>query len=130
MGRDTVLRSGSKSDDDMEKLITKVCSVFLNQFKEEFMSKIDKLDSTLNRVCESFNRLDLTVKKNTKDIAALQDRFDSLEQSSKRNSLRICGVAELENENLEEVLSDVFSNKLTISCSRSDITLCLSFKVK
>lgn len=128
MGRDTVTRSGSRSEDDMDKLINKVCTNFANQLKEELHSKIDKLDEKLNKLCESLNHINSLVQKNIKAIADVQDRFDNLEQSSKRNSVRICGFKETENENLLELLPEFISQNLNVNCSQSDIDYVFRLK--
>ena len=128
MGRETTTRSNSRSDDDLEKLITKVCTNFDTQLREELNPRMDKLDTKFNKICESLSKIQNSVQNNTKSIVELQNRIDIMEQHSKRNALRICGFSEREDEALLNLIPEFITQKLNINCATSDIDYVFRLK--
>lgn len=115
-------RSSSRSDDDnIEKLISRVCANFVNQMEAKIDAKMDKLSSKLNEVCNSFKDMKGEIQKNTIAIGQLEGLIDELDQQSKRNSMRMCGLLEKDDEDLLEVIPTFITKKLKIPCSRNDI---------
>lgn len=116
------LRSSSRSDDDsMEKLIEKICTNFANKLEAKIEARIGKLDAKLDKLCDSLNDIKRSVSTNCKAISDLQQRIDILDQNSKRNSIRICGIEELPDERLPAVVASFISNKLNVACEECDI---------
>lgn len=110
----------SRSEDDIEKLITKVCTNFTAQLEQKFDSKWEKMDKKLSDVCSTLKNLNINVNNNTKAITEIQDKVDGLEQRFKRNTLRFCGLDE-DNEDLTNVVSEFIKEKLEIPCSPMEI---------
>ena len=129
MGRDNMgTRSSSRSEDDIEKLISRVCTHFVTQLKEELNSKIDKLDEKISKVFDSLASIKSSVQNNSKSIENLQRKYDELDQGCRKNSLRICGFQEEDDEDLLALLPEFFSQKLNISCSSKDIDYVFRLK--
>lgn len=120
----------STSDDDLERLIKRVCTTFFNQIKDELSEKINKIESKIDQYCESLKVIDTKIESNKKEMTELQYRIENLEQKSKANSLRICGIEEVEDEDLSVVLTDLFSDKLNIQISQKDIDYVFRLKSK
>lgn len=121
---------GKLDEDEMEKLIKKVCATFFTQIKEELTVKMIKLESKLDDVCVALKDINSRIMDNKKNITELQDRVESLEQKAKANSLRVFGVEESENEDLSGVLVGLFSEKLNINISQTDIDYVFRLRKK
>ena len=119
-------RQGNKGstqgdEDNLEKLINKVCTNFIAQLEEKLDTRLEKLDSKLSHVCNTLNNLNKTVSENSQGVSDLQIKVDALEQDQKRKCLRFGGIAESVNENLNAVISSFIIAQLKIQCSESDI---------
>lgn len=119
-----------KTEDDLEKLINKVCATFINQLKEELSDKIKQIDVKITQVCEILKNIETKIDSNKKEISELQHRVENLEQRSKANSLRICGIKRTKDEDLPAILTDILSEKLNIQVSLKDIDYAFRLKSK
>ncbi|KAJ8968119.1 hypothetical protein NQ317_003180 [Molorchus minor] len=114
-------RSAKQEEEYLEQLISKVCTNFTNQLEEKLDLKVKQLDAKLSQVCDSLKNINILVNNNVKDIKELQQRCETLEQQSKRNSLRLCGFNETEGENLSQSLASFFEENLKINCASNEI---------
>lgn len=53
-----------------------------------------------------------------------QEKCDNVEQYSRRNCLRVFGIPEKENEDVEELLISVFNNNMKLNVEKSSIERC------
>ena len=125
MGGNSRTRNGTGSTtdigDETEKLIQKVCSSFCSQIKTEFNQRFDKIDSNLRELSNSIKGLRVDISTNTASISKLNIKTDMLDQSAKRNTLRIHGLQEQQDENTIEEAIAFIKNILKIECSAEDI---------
>lgn len=121
-GRSTKNSMSTGLDDDaLEQLINKVCTNFTQQLYKKLDSRTKKLESKLTQACESFTALNDRVSSNAKTILKIGERMDLVEQGNKRNTLRLCGLPESENEELEQLLLSFINNDLKVSCDITDL---------
>lgn len=128
MGGTTRSNRGSSStgseEENLEKLMSKVCNNFLAQFESKLDSRLQKLEDKLTQVCDSIKALTASVEKNSKKIIELDEKIDNLEQDRKKNCIRICGLPENPNENLIESIIHFVRTDLKINCASSEIDYC------
>ncbi|KAJ8981734.1 hypothetical protein NQ317_008995 [Molorchus minor] len=113
--------TGSFTEEQLEKLITKVCSNFVNQLESKIDKKFERLELKLTETTNLLKMLGDKVNCNEKAISSLSQKSDYLEQYLKRNALRIHGITESENENIVAKVIDFINAKLKISCDPRDI---------
>jgi len=111
---EAALMSDAVINDLVTRLATKVSSLINESLKnslEEARSSIRTLEAELGALREDLNRQNDQHKK----------RADELEQYTRRNSLRIFGVTEREQEDTDQLVVDLAAEKLGINISRADI---------
>lgn len=114
-----VLRGGSD-----EKLIQSVVEKVLAS--EAFIAKIvaamkQSFESQINEIKKEYNeKVSLLEKENFK----LQDNYDSLEQYSRSNNIRIFGIQESDNENVYETVIKLCNDNLEVKIANTDIDVC------
>ncbi|KAK9728820.1 hypothetical protein QE152_g16983 [Popillia japonica] len=81
-----------------KELVTKISEDVTKKFEE--------------KVTDTFANYDSKISLLEKDNAALHAKIDSLEQYTRRNSIRIFGVHEESNENTLNVVKSIFSDTL------------------
>lgn len=119
-------RGANKSDsDDIEKLITKVCSNFVKQMETKLDERLCKFEDKLSTLYTSIDKFEPMITKNTAAILDVQDRLDDLEQKYKNNCIRICGLKRDNSLNLVDSVISFLKNNLNISCSSSDIDFAI-----
>lgn len=107
-------------EDSIEKLVSKVCSNFVQQLEKKLDTGIRKLENRLTEACDTFSKVSAEVASNKKSICKMQNRLENLDQVYKRNSLRICGLPESNSENLGDTLMQFFHMQLKTSCEVSE----------
>lgn len=112
------LRSG---DEDMEKLITKICSSFVSQLEEKLTAKLEKLDNKISDLCDALKGIATTVHENTENLTKMQHALDVLDQRCRKNNIRVCGIEEEEREDIRHVVANVLTEKLGLSVAPTDI---------
>ncbi|CAG9812936.1 unnamed protein product [Phaedon cochleariae] len=115
--------SNGANDAAMEHLINKVCANFVNQLETKFEKQLDKLHDKLSDMSESLNKMSASVTVNTNSITNLVKRSDQFEQLHKKNSLRIYGIVERDNENTPETIVEFINKELGVECSRRDLDM-------
>lgn len=108
-----VVKEVLKSNDFMQTLSAIIKEAVSTQF-EEYMKKQDKVIKDLladNKTIKAENEI-------------LLQRVDRTEQYSRRNNIRIFGIPELENENLEEIVLNVFNNEMDLNIPLENIERC------
>lgn len=116
-------RGGTRSTsdcEDMEKLITKVCTRLISQMEETIVSKLSKLEAIISSFCERVEKCEALVAKNSVTVIALEDRLENLEQTSRNNSVRICGM-EVGEKDIPSAVSLFIKNELKIPCTLQDL---------
>lgn len=76
------------------------------------------------KVTDTFANYDSKISLLEKDNAALHAKIDSLEQYTRRNSIRIFGVHEESNENTLNVVKSIFSDTLKAADTLTWIDRC------
>lgn len=113
--------SNSNTDASVEKLISKVCANFASQLECKINKQFEKLEDQLSEITNSLKSLNTKVESNSKVIAHIDEKYDFIEQSLKRNSLRFHGFAETEGENVNDIIIAFINTHLKIPCSVRDI---------
>lgn len=116
-------RSKTKVHNELstEELIYKVCNEFMEKIDKSMDEKFVVFRDKLNEVTNSVSSLNNTVRNNVKDISQLNKKVDALEQASKNNTLRICGLNEEEDEcSVVDHVANFFSEKLGVTCRAED----------
>lgn len=88
---------------------------------------IERLEKSINFNTEVVEDLRKELGLRDKKIHEMQENIQELEQYQRRNSLRIFGVPEKENENTDSLALEMFKNKLGVNLSTRDI--CRSHRV-
>lgn len=126
--RETRAAKGSSStgldEEDMERLIAKVCNNLLTKFDNKLDSRFQRLESKLTQACESMDNLTAGIENNAAKLMDLEERLDSYDQERKKNCIRICGLPENSHDDLMVSVVNFISNNLKIVCSKRDIDYC------
>ncbi|CAG9760125.1 unnamed protein product [Ceutorhynchus assimilis] len=113
-------RSSSKSEEDIENLISRVCSNFVSQLERKLDSKLEAFETKITSLCDSLKDVNLSLAKNSQVIDELAVKVDVVEQRSKRNTLRLCGFEENQEDDLKTVLK-FFSDATLDSIQENEI---------
>lgn len=107
-------------------LIKETISTLIVEVKETVSREINKkLEQKLSQLfCNIENKITLATEEN----ASLQRKLDSLEQYTRRNSIRLFGVPEETNENTLNVVKSVFTEKLNLPAVCDAIDRCHRLK--
>lgn len=92
----------------LENLILKISSAVVEKLEVKF-NKLEKL-------IEKCSNLESNVNNLLKDNEDLFKKFDSLEQYTRRNSVRIFGMEEKKDEIVEDSVLEVFNKQLGPEC--------------
>lgn len=102
------------SDDAVNKICVKLTAMLTPTF-----------ESTMNNKCatiiQSINEIKDLVKVNSNRFVAIDKRIDDLEQYSRRNNLRVFGVHEVQGEDTDTLLLDLFRNKLNLTITLNEL---------
>ena len=91
-----------------EEFLNKIVSAVSLRVSEIFEEKISKFQKDLKVLQQQLVRKD-------EQITSLSEEVDRLHQYSRRNCLRITGVPEKKNESTDQVVLQVFQDKLNVS---------------
>lgn len=108
-------------ESDLEILINKVCTQFVNQLEQKFDQKLEKLDKNVIELSNSIKNLNKMVTSNNNAIESIMAKCDILEQRGKRNALRINGIPEKEGEVVPNIVISLITNTLKLTCTEQDI---------
>lgn len=117
-------RGGTRStsdSEDMEKMMTKVCTKLINQMEEKIVSKLSKLEEIMSSFCDRVVECEASIAKNSESIIALENQLENLEQASKNNCIRVCGMEIGEKEDVPSAVASFIKNKLKIPCTLQDL---------
>lgn len=105
--------------------------------KESFIACItESITATIEaRMEKIMNKYETLITRLTEEVTTLKsenqilkkeciDNVDKLEQYSRRNNLRFLGVAEEQNEDVENVIKDILNKKLHINTDKDVIERC------
>ena len=111
----------SETGDDLEKIISKVCTTFFSQIERKLNERFDKIDAHLIALSNDLKSLKSKVDTNSKNIHNIKNEIDQNAQLSKRNSLRFHNIAESEEKDTVDVLLSFINDSLKIPCTRHEI---------
>lgn len=118
------LRPGSVATDDpspeMEELINKVCARLETKLSKKIDDMAKTVTSKIDDLQRSFSHISALANTNLESIKSLEQKVEMLEQHTKKNSLRLNGVTEEQNEDVLGVVKSIFKNYLKVSCNTSD----------
>ncbi|KAG5869051.1 hypothetical protein JTB14_001402 [Gonioctena quinquepunctata] len=89
----------------INKLAPKITSKIEEQL-EKLSKQFEKMDTKLNNVAIKLNVLDELAHSYQKEVSLLRNELDSFEQTNKMNTLRLVGMKEDVNENLQDSLRE------------------------
>ncbi|KAK9736824.1 hypothetical protein QE152_g11246 [Popillia japonica] len=106
-----LINTAIKSELQSDKIIEKLSSL---------ESLVVKFEVSLKSVAEKYeSQISLLEEENKK----LNMKLNKLEQHSRRNSIRIFGLKEENNEDIHKKVKDFFSNKLNVTIEEEHIEL-------
>lgn len=105
------------SDISEEDFIKNICK----QQTEDILKSLNPKFENLQKSLENFGA---RIENNEKKIEQIDYRIDEMEQRNKLNNLIIYGITENHNENVEELLTTLFKNKLGIEINPNEIENC------
>lgn len=96
---------------------SKVIRVEIDEMKDQIKALEDKFESLKHEVIRAKS-------DNTASRAELEEKVDRLDQYTRRNCIRIYGVAETNDENPEEVIVNTIQEKMNIKVLLNEIERC------
>lgn len=73
------------------------------------------IQGALEKLNNKINLIEGKIEEVQAENEDIKKRLDELEQSARSNQIRIYGIPEIINENLEETVKDIFESKLNIT---------------
>lgn len=113
--------SAKNTDEPKEEFISKVCANVIKQLDENMNKKFETLGNKIDNLTMSMRSLDNSVVANTNAICNLNKAQDKIDQVLKRNSVRIEGLPEEEDEITVCLVADFIQKFLKINCTENDI---------
>lgn len=104
-------------DSFLDKLAAKLANAVASKLEVKIEEKFNKLIGKLETANKRISSLE-------KENEELFNKIDKLEQYTRRNSIRIFGVQESENENLLENILDLFNKNMDLSVTPQDVDRC------
>lgn len=116
---------GALSNPDMlDRFVNSLCSIPLLKDKivQCLMPSLeDQITNILQPLKETANDLKSSLKTMQTNYDKLEDRYDDLEQYSRRQSVRIAGVGEIDNENTDDLVVSFAKDVLDIDLEHVEI---------
>lgn len=113
-GTEKTSKQGTSTELLSEELLTKICKQQSEAIFNKFEEKFAKLENCLSSFEAKF-------EENLKKIEILEKRIDDNEQYNRLNNLRVYGIKETGEENVENLIIELFKNKLNVNISGMDI---------
>lgn len=93
---------------------------------KDYLQKEDFIELLISRVSASiiqnvYQHFEDKMEQLQQDKQLLEEKIDRLEQYSRRNNVRLFGIQEMDNENVEEKVISIFKSKLNINIRAEDI---------
>ncbi|KAG5865031.1 hypothetical protein JTB14_013323 [Gonioctena quinquepunctata] len=104
----------------INKLAPKITAKIEEQL-EKLSKQFEKMDTKLNNVAIKLNASDELAHSNQKEVPILRNKLDSFEQTNKMNTLRLVGMKEDVNENLQGSILHLFNGGMKIKCVLGEI---------
>ena len=89
----------------------------LGEFNKKFGELNDKIEAQKEKI--TTQAMEITVLK--KEKQAVTDECDELQQYSRRNSIRISGIPENSDEDIERDIKDLFESVLKVNVAKGDL---------
>lgn len=120
----------------METLVSKLIPKLIQLIEEQLAPKltekieerldkltntIEKMENKLKDVVDKLVSLEKQAQTNKQEIKTVTDKLDVIEQNLKRNTLRLVGVKEEENEHLLSKVLNIINDALKIKCAQWEI---------
>ncbi|CAG9819992.1 unnamed protein product [Phaedon cochleariae] len=71
-----------------------------------------------------FNTLDVSIKKVIKEKVSMLQKYDNMEQETRRNNLRVFNYQEKNTEDTRQEIMKLFNHKLSTKLTDDDIEIC------
>lgn len=105
---------------------------------EKFFSDVSKTKTLVKYIAETVRKdFEEIIRNHEKRINTLETenhilkkQLDNLEQYNRRQTLRIFGITENENENVPEIVEDMLKNKMQLNISPNNIEECYRIRNK
>lgn len=104
-----------------EEFLKNLNSIFASVLKEQLAIVIKPYEERLNTLELQLSEMQKECDKMKKEF---EQKLDSQEQYSRRNNIRIFGVAEVEKENIEDTILKVFNVDMKLNINPSHIDRC------
>lgn len=110
-----------------KKVSAAICDAIVANIIEKLSEKFNYYDSKIAFLEEELNLLKnsntVPIQNNIScdEQKNLKQKIDQLQQSAKRNNIRLFGIREDKNENLLKRTNELFNNKLKIPLNENDI---------
>lgn len=119
--RSSKISKQSVSEEDMTKTVTldpDTIKMLTESISSSITAQLDKKLDNINLTLSSINNFQ---DKCIKRLNNVEVNHDLLEQYTRRNNIRIFGLSEGPNENVDLLVTELFTNKLNVRCSIEDI---------
>lgn len=113
--------TGLISEEQLETLMTRVCSNFVKQLESKIDNKFDHLEKKLTDTTAAVKCFEQKINSHENAIASLTTKNDYSEQIRKRNNLCFHGLLEGENEDILVEVVNFINVKLKVPCEAFDI---------
>lgn len=110
-----------KPANEIEQLITKVCSKFSDELELKLDKKFEKLSDQINNLNLSVTNLNKSTEANKSAISLLEQSTDFIQQTLKKNSLRFHGLVLDRETNFSVFICKFINDKLLVDCKLDDI---------
>lgn len=113
-------RKAQQERSDLRSQIMDICTTpeFLQELVNSVANAVTKvLENKINELSRELDQLN-------EDVTALEYKHDNLEQYSRRNNIRIYGIPRTTDENIEEIVLDLFNHKLNCKVNSNDMEIC------
>lgn len=105
---------------------------------EKFFSDVSKTKTLAKSIAEIvkkdfeqiFEKYEKRINTLEAENSALKKQLDNIEQYNRRNTLRIFGIKENENENVPEIVENMLKNKMQLNISPNNIEECYRIRSK
>lgn len=127
MADERITRSKSYDDETLiQKVVEKVLAnkSFLDKLLDTFKDVLKQNTESIKLLHDKVSSLEGSINKTEKSCNKLEDQIELQEQYSRSNNLRIFGIKEAADEDIEKVVTKFCQEKLDIKITALDIDIC------
>lgn len=116
-----IITQAFKKESFLASISESIVAVVTKQLEKHLEGMITKYEDSINKCNEQISALKVENQALQND---LNNKIDTLEQYSRRNNIRIYGIQETAEENVEEITADFLRNKLNMKVGENYFERC------